>query len=278
MNSLGALAKYRTRTIEILTVICFLVLWETIARIYGPKNFPPPPSVVGMCFFDLIVYGEEQWGHSLLSHAYVSFVRVFVGFLIASSFAFILGLLSGISETFYSILKPGIEFIRPIPPLAWIPFALVIFRALFASYAFIIFLGSFFPILLNTIDGVKRTSPVLVDTAKTFGAKKRHLLFKVIVPSALPEVITGMRIGFGIGWMCIVAAEMIGVMRALGLGFFVIATYELNVSYLGQNYLIPPQTIAGMIMIGLLGYWANEIFMRTEKHLFRWRVEISEKI
>lgn len=258
-----SLSKYKTRIIEILSAIGCLILWEVISRFLASEYFPPI-SIVSITFYQLMVYGDI-WGHSLLTHAAVSLYRVLVGFLVASCVAFVLGLLSGLNKTFYSILKPGIEAIRPIPPLAWIPFAIMAFSLGIGSYAFIIFLGVFFPVFLNTIAGLKRTNPVLVDVAKTFGASKRQMLFKVIIPSSFPEVVTGMRIGFGIGWMCIIAAEMVGVLRALGLGFFVITMYEL------ARY---PEMISGMIMIGLIGYLTNEIFVRAEQHLFKWRREV----
>lgn len=247
-----------------LSAVAFLILWEVVAWILKSQYFPPV-SVVAITFHELVVYGDI-WGHSLLAHAAVSLYRVLIGFLIASVVAFFLGLFSGLNKTFYSILKPGIEAIRPIPPLAWIPFAIIAFSLGIGSYAFIIFLGAFFPIFLSTIAGLKRTNPVLVDVAKTFGAGLGHTLLKVVIPSALPEIVTGMRIGFGIGWMCIIAAEMIGVMRALGLGFFVITMYEL------ARY---PEMIAGMIMIGIMGYLTNEIFVQAERRLFRWRREIG---
>lgn len=261
------LKKYKRRLVEASSTVFLLCLWEALGRLLAAEYFPPF-SKVAVSFYELLVYGDV-WGHSLLSHAFVSLYRVFLGFAVAFSVAFFLGLFSGLNETVYSALKPLIEAVRPIPPLAWIPFAIILFKFSAASYAFIIFLGAFFPIYLNTIAGVKRTSPVLVDVAKSFGAKRRDMVFKVVIPSALPEIVTGMRIAFGVGWMCIVAAEMIGVMRALGLGFFVITMYELA---------LYPQMIAGMIMIGLMGYVINEVFLKAEESLFKWRVEVSRKL
>lgn len=107
----------------------------------------------------------------------------------------------------------------------------------------------------------------MVDVAKTFKADKTDTLLKVVIPSALPEIITGIRIGFGIAWMCIIAAEMIGVQSALGLGFFI-----LNM----PNLVLYPEMFASMIMVGLTGYIVNEVFMQMEKRLFKWREEISK--
>ena len=260
------LKKHKRRLVEVFSAVFLLCLWEVLSRAFGAEYFPPF-SKVATTFYELLVYGDI-FGHSLLSHAFVSLYRVFLGFVVAFVIAFFLGLFSGLNETVYSALKPLIEAVRPIPPLAWIPFAIIIFRFSVASYAFIIFLGAFFPVYLNTIAGIKRTNPLLVDVSKSFGARRKDMVLKVVIPSALPEIVTGMRIAFGIGWMCIIAAEMIGVLRALGLGFFVITMYELA---------LYPQMIAGMIMIGLMGYIINEVFLKTEETLFKWRVEVSEK-
>ncbi|MFW9944771.1 MAG: ABC transporter permease, partial [Candidatus Sifarchaeia archaeon] len=109
-----------------------------------------------------------------------------------------------------SVLGPVVEATRPIPPIAWIPLSLLIFSSLLSAQVFIIWIGAFFPILINTTTGVKRTEPVHIDVAKTFGASESRILTSVVIPSAAPEMFAGMRIGFGIGWMCLVAAEMIG--------------------------------------------------------------------
>jgi len=262
---LGWVKRYKNRLIQLSAAIVFLLLWELVASILNLFYFPSL-SETAVAFFRLVIYGDVQ-GHSLLSHAFISLYRVFVGFSIALLVALALGLMSGVSETFYGVLKPLVEVLRPIPPLAWVPFAAIAFGITIGGYAFVIFLGAFFPIFLNTIAGVKRTSPILVDVAKTFKADKKDTMFKVVIPSALPEIITGMRIGFGIAWMCIIAAEMIGVQAALGLGFFII-NMSTQVRY--------PEMFAGMIMIGLVGYAVNELFVLMEKRLFKWRVEIAK--
>jgi NitT/TauT family transport system permease protein len=129
----------------------------------------------------------------------------------------------------------------------------------------IIWLGAFFPILLNTIAGVERTSPTLINVAKVFGADGRSTTFKVVVPSALPETLAGMRIGLGVGWMCIVAAEMMGG-EPVGLGRLIIKHVEL---------LQIDTSIAGIVFIGIIGLLMNEIFLQIEKRLFKWRMEVK---
>jgi ABC-type nitrate/sulfonate/bicarbonate transport system permease component len=128
----------------------------------------------------------------------------------------------------------------------------------------IIWLGSFFPVLLNTIAGVKRTNPTLVEVARVLGADKKSTILKVMWPSALPEIAAGMRIGLGVGWMCIMAAEMIGGER-VGLGRLILKYAEL---------LRVDVIFVGMITIGIIGLLMNEVFIWTEKRIFRWRVEV----
>ncbi|MGQ9566294.1 MAG: ABC transporter permease [Candidatus Bathyarchaeales archaeon] len=240
-------------------------MWQLVA-LFLNLPYVPSPSGTATAFYQLVVYGDVQ-GHSLLAHAFISLYRVFVGFSIALLVALPLGLLSGVSEVFYNALKPLVEVIRPIPPLAWVPFASIAFGIAIGGYAFVIFLGAFFPIFLNTIAGVRRTSPVLVDVAKTFKADKKDTMYKVVIPSALPEIITGVRVGFGIAWMCIIAAEMIGVKSALGLGFFIFSM---------ANLALYAEMFAGMIMIGIVGYAVNEGIVFAEKRFFKWRVEIAK--
>jgi NitT/TauT family transport system permease protein len=154
---------------------------------------------------------------------------------------------------------------RPIPPIAWIPISILMFRAnIFASQLFIIWIGAFFPMLLNTVAGVKRTNPVHLDVAATFGASEMQILGKIVIPSASPEIFAGLRIGFGIGWMCLVAAEMIG--GGLGLGYLVIVS-EL----LGKT----GETISALLAIGFFGFVISYFFLGIEHRLLRWRREIA---
>jgi NitT/TauT family transport system permease protein len=157
-----------------------------------------------------------------------------------------------------------LEPLRFIPPIAWIPLVVILLSG-YARYVLIIWLGAFFPILLSTVAGVKRTSSVLVDVAKSFGADSKSIVLEVVVPSALPEVAAGMRIGLGVGWMCIVAAEMIGG-ETVGLGRLILRYAQL---------LQIDVVIVGMVTIGLLGLVMNELFLQAEKRLFRWRKEVK---
>jgi len=264
-------AVKRLPTLEIISIIAALLIWQAIFLALPQQlqeSFPDPVSVVSE-FWRLCTVGDIN-KNTLLIHSIVSFSRLIVGFAIAVLTGFPLGLLMSLRASVYRIFKPLVEILRPIPPIAWIPLAIVLFKVTYGPL-FIIWLGAFFPILLNTIAGVKRTSSILVDVAKTFGAEEKQTAFKVIIPSALPEVFTGLRIGLGVGWMSIIGAEMIGASSPFGQG-------PQGLGYLIFNYwmsgLIAP-VVAGMIAIGLIAYVMNEIFLQTEKHLFKWRKEVT---
>jgi len=245
-------------------IFAVIILWELAAWLIHSRYFPSFRDVVG-AFTTVAVVGDVE-GYYLLDHAVASVFRVFAGFGVACITGIPLGLVMGLKPIVYDSSKSVVESLRFIPPIAWIPLAFILFSG-YSRYVFIIWLGAFFPILINTMVAVKRTSPVLVDVAKSFGANKRATIFKVVVPSALPEVVAGMRIGLGVGWMCILAAEMIPLGGELtGIG-------RLMLKYLGLQQI--DVIIVGMITIGLIGLTMNEMFLQAEKRLFRWRQEVK---
>jgi NitT/TauT family transport system permease protein len=188
-----------------------------------------------------------------------------LGFAFAILTAVPLGIAIGRYRVVNSILNPVVEAMRPIPPIAWIPLAILMFsRNLLGAQVFIIWVGAFFPILINTTTGVKRTEPVHIDVAKTFGAGEGQILRTIVIPSAGPEIFAGFRIGFGIGWMCLVAAEMIG--GGLGLGYLILIMWQV-----GRTGAV----IVGMLMIGLIGFLFSYIFLFIEKRLLKWRQTVS---
>ena len=244
----------------ILPIIILLIIWQLIAFIAGGISLLD----IAQSFLVLIIEGDFD-GNTLLQHTIFSLYRVVVGFIIALITAIPLGIAIGRYKFANTLFSPVVDAIRPIPPIAWIPISILMFRAnLLGSQAFIIWIGAFFPILLNTTTGVKRTEVVHLDVANTFGTTERQVLSKIIIPSASPEIFAGLRIGFGIGWMCLVAAEMIS--GGLGLGYLVSISQQL-----GRT----GDTISAMLMIGLIGFIFSVIFLYIEKRLLRWRKDIS---
>ncbi len=253
-------SRYGVRSLRwaVLPVL-FLVAWEAAAvLIANPFILPTIESVAAVLatpFAPILGTG------SLVQNAAVSLGRVLVGFLIGAALAIPLGVAMGRWRAVDEYVDPLVQMFRPIPPLAWVPLALAWFRIGLASIAFIIALGAFFPVLLNTLDGVRSVKRTWVEAAMTLGATERQLLGRVIVPGALPTIWTGLRVGFGIAWMCLVAAEMMPGTNS-GLGYLILYAYNFS-----QVQVI----IAGMVVIGLIGLGIDLVLRQVETRRFRWR-------
>ncbi|WP_312155420.1 ABC transporter permease [Pseudomonas sp.] len=188
---------------------------------------------------------------SLLAHLTSSLSRVFSGYLVAAVLGVSLGLVIGRSKWAEGTLLPPLEVLRPIPAVAWIPLAILMFPSSELSMVFITFTGALFPILLNTVHGVEAVDPRLVASARSLGAGRYAILREVILPGALPSIVTGLAIGMGTSWFCLVTAEMIA--GQFGIGYY---TWE---SYTLQNY---PDIIVGMLLIGVLGMGSSALVKR----------------
>lgn len=255
-------AVYSIQTIllkVVIPVILLVLLWHLISTVSGTSL-----EEVIAAFIRLVIEGDSE-GYFLIDHVRVSLTRVSIGFAVAVVTAVPLGIAIGRYRLVDAILGPLVEAMRPIPPIAWIPLAILIFyRNMLGAQIFIIWVGAFFPILINTTTGVKRTEPVHIDSAKTFGASEFQILSKIVVPSAGPEIFAGLRIGFGIGWMCLVAAEMIG--GGLGLGYLVLIMQQI-----GHTGAV----IVSMLLIGLIGFLITFFFLIIEKRILKWRQTVS---
>jgi ABC-type nitrate/sulfonate/bicarbonate transport system permease component len=246
----------------LIAVFALAVIWQALSSIgIVPTFLLPSPWMIIVGFNELLTVGMPP-GRLLHNHAFLSLLRVFAGFLAALFLAVPLGLLMGWSPKIRRIIGPILEIIRPIPPLAWIPIAILWFGIGMKSAAFIIFLGSFFPVLLNTISGVLSISPVLLEAARTLGAGERDLFFKVLLPGAVPSIFVGMRIGMGIGWMTLVAAEFTGVREGYGLGYMIMTARDIQ---------RPDQIVAGMLVIGIIGLLINHFLRVVEGKVVRWQ-------
>jgi ABC-type nitrate/sulfonate/bicarbonate transport system permease component len=260
-GNLGTM-NYITEKLKIIFPLVLLVLWQ-IASSWGffpPHKIPSPIQILNGVR-ELIVFGLPP-GSSLFLHCFESLLRVGSGFLAALVTAVPLGIVVGRYAVLRIMLTPVIEVIRPIPPLAWIPLAIIWFGIGFQSATFIIFLGCFFPILLSTISGVLSVEKRLIEAAKTLGATEKIIFLKVLIPGSTPSIFTGARIGLGIGWMTLVAAEFTGVKSGYGLGYMIMVARDIQ---------RPDLVIAGMVAIGLLGYLLDVGVRRFESKLLRWR-------
>jgi ABC-type nitrate/sulfonate/bicarbonate transport system permease component len=239
----------------------FLLFWAAVAA--GMQSvFVPGPVEVGESLLRVALNGDTM-GISLVQHSWASLRRVLLGFAIAAAAGIPFGLLLGLNKTLYEASSVITEPLRFIPPLAWAPLAIILMRGT-QRYLFIIALGSFFPILLASMTSVARVNPLHLQVAKVFGFGRMKRIFKIVIPSGLPEIVTGLRISLGISWGIIVAAEMVGG-GVDGLGRMMLTHAEL---------LQTDVVVVGMILVGVLGFFMNRALLVTEGWLFRWRQEI----
>lgn len=234
-----------------------LVVWEICVRT-GAVNGDlfPPPSAVGKSIIELAQLGI------LWTDIQASVLRVTVGFLIATFVAMVLAIVLARSERLTFYVMPIIELIRPISVIAWIPLAILWFGLGNKPAWFIIFLGAFFPIFTNTFLGFRSVEHIHVQVAECLGAGRWLFVKEVLFPSALPYILTGMRIGLGVGWMCVIAAEMIA--STSGLGYMI---------QLARSLIETEKVVGGMVVIGIIGFGMNHLMLYAERKLAPWRRE-----
>jgi len=238
--------------ISLILPVSVIVVWAILTTFTGliPSYFLPSPSEVFESFESLLMNGQ------LFSDTSLTLMRVVLGLAVSALIGIPLGILMGWSKTFKDLSSLLMGILRPIPPIAWIPFAILWFGVGLESAIFIIFVGSVFPILINTMDGVKRVDKVLLESAYTLGASPSQALRKVVIPASLPSIITGLKVGVGVGLMCTVAAEMIG--SNSGLGYLI---------FTSTSMLDTGSAIVGMLIIGIIGLSADYLFSRVEKEV-----------
>jgi len=245
-----------------LLLILLILIWQGLCSInLIPRYKLSSPVEIVLGLVELIKIGVPP-GRLLHRHVLYSLYRVALGYGVAALLAIPLGLLMGWFPRLRRMISPIIEVVRPIPPLAWIPIAIVWFGIGIKSAAFIIFLGAFFPILLNTIAGVLSINPILIEAARTLQAKEKDIFYKVLLPGSVPNIFVGMRIGLGVGWMTLVAAEFTGVREGFGLGYMIMTARDIQ---------RPDEILAGMLVIGLIGLLINAGLKVTESRALRWR-------
>jgi len=232
-----------------------VALWWIVVVQSGSLIFPTPLQVA-RGVLELIENG------TLWEHIGASLARVATGFLIALVVAVPLGLWMGRVDAAYRTLNPVFQILRPISPIAWIPIAILWFGVGDMSPVFLIFLAAVFPMILQTSAGVHAIESRYLRAAENFGVSRARLFRQVIVPAVLPEILTGMRIGLGVAWLVVVAAEMI--VRRSGLGFLI-----MDARNAGNRYDL---VVAAMIIIGLIGLGIDVLMRRLEGLKgVRWR-------
>lgn len=235
-------------------IIAFCGVWQLLA-VVGILNpvITPPPTAVLMAFKELLTTG------ALIQDIAASVKRVAMGFAAAALIGTTLGLIAARVAWIARLVLPLVETIRPISPIAWIPMAILWFGLGDRPAAFLIYIGAFFPIFTNAFLGFSSIEHRYVLAAQVLGFGRWQFLTDVLLMSALPYLFAGLRIGFGVGWMCVVAAEMMGARNGLG--------YMIQVN---RVLFEIPNILVGMITIGLIGFGVNELMRVLENRLLPW--------
>jgi sulfonate transport system permease protein len=235
--------------------LALIVAWQALSRLgwISPLVLPSPLRVAEG-FATLIGDGE------LLRHVIVSVVRVLEGFALAAVAGVAVGVAIGLWSFVDRSLDWLLQILRPIPPIGWFPLAILWFGIGEVSKVYIIFLGAFFPILVNVVEGIRQTEHRYVELARVFEVGWWRFLRQVVLPGALPSTLTGLRVGLGLAWTCVVAAELIAA--EAGVGYLIVDA---------RQTFRPDIVIVGMITIGLLGTGMDFLLRRLETRLVRWR-------
>ncbi|MDR2830520.1 MAG: ABC transporter permease [Methanobrevibacter sp.] len=241
------------RILSLILPVIIIVFWYifTVPIKLFPDYVMPTPIVVMISAYQLIMSGK------LLIHVVNTLIKVLLGLILASIIAIPFGTLLGWSKNLEEMSKFVIGVLRPIPPVAWIPFSILWFGIGLIPGTFIIFMGCFFPILIYTVDGVKRTDDVLIEAGRTLGASKFQTITKIIFPSSLPTIISGLKVGVGIALMCTVTAEMVA--SNSGLGYLI-----MNSSQLFDTGAV----VVGMLSIGIIGLIFDIMFKKIQSKIF----------
>lgn len=247
------LDNYKNKFIPLILPGILIFFWYIITNalaLFSSYLLPGPLDVVNSA---LIVIENGK----LLTNTIDTLYKVFAGLILASIVAIPLGIILGWYKTLEDICTFVISILRPIPPVAWIPFSILWFGIGTFPAVFIIFMGCVFPILVYTIDGVKRTDEVLVESAQTLGANDWNILRRVVLPSTIPYIVSGLKVGIGIALMCTISAEMIG--SSSGLGHMILTA---------TNLFDTGTTVVGMVVIGLIGLVFDFVFSRAQDKIF----------
>ena len=232
-----------------------LLSWELGARA-TPKlqlYFPPVSQIFA-------ALGQALMTGPVAQHLSITLGRFCAGYLLSAALAVTLGAVLGYSDFLHSLLETVIELLRPMPSVAIIPVAILLLGIGDSMIVAVTVYATLWPILINTIDGVRHVEPTLIDTGHTFGLKRRQILWQIILPGAAPYIVTGLRIGLSIALILVTTAEMVAGSK--GLGFFILDEER------GMN---SANMYAGIVLVALLGYLLNRLFLLMEARALRWR-------
>lgn len=241
--------------IGLILPVSLLLIWELLSRIsvFSP-NLLPAPSAIILTLSHLVTTGE------LLGHISVTLYRVIVGFLLGGLVATFLGALTGYSRFAYALLDPLLQALRNIPSLAWVPLFILWLGIYEPSKISLIAVGVFFPVYLNLMTGIQQVDRKLVEVGKVYRFNQLQLIWRVFLPATLPAYMVGLRSGLGLGWMFVVAAEIMGASR--GLGFLLVD---------GQTTGRPDLIMASILLFAVLGKLTDALLAAIGKRVLYWQ-------
>ena len=248
----------------LLLPIAIVLAWQLItARHLVEAAFLPSPSEVASAWWTW-AFGEPTpftWTQgTFVSFSLMSMKRVFLGFAIGASVGLALGIVIGWYRLASDLVDPLIQGLRPIPMTAWLPFATLVFGVQEPAAIYLIAMGSFFPVVVNTAAGARQTPQLLVRAALMLGTKPYKVLLRVVIPSAMPSIVTGLRLGLGIAWVLVIVAEMLAVKG--GLGFAVWSAY---------TFLRMDLILAAIVTMGIYGWTTDRLLVLLSSRVMRWQ-------
>lgn len=248
--------------VSLLTLCALLALWWLVARLglISPLFLPPPAQVLQQ--FATLAGPQGFMDATLWQHLAASLQRILIALAAATLCGVTVGLAMGLSPTLRGMLDPLIELYRPVPPLAYLPLMVIWFGIGETSKVLLIYLAIFAPVAMATLAGVQGAKQVRLRAARALGANRWQVLWYVIVPGALPNILTGLRIGLGVGWSTLVAAELIAATR--GVGFMVQAAGE---------FLATDVVLAGILVIALIAFTLELGLRALQRRLTPWHGE-----
>ncbi|WP_163922034.1 taurine ABC transporter permease TauC [Raoultella planticola] len=254
----------RQLTLSFVTLAVLLVVWwgVTALQLISPLFLPPPQQVLQKL---IAIAGPQGFMDATLwQHLAASLTRIAIALVAATILGVPVGIAMGLSPTIRGILDPLIELYRPVPPLAWLPLVIIWFGIGETPKILLIYLAIFAPVVMSTLAGVKSAQQVRIRTAQALGASRAQVLWLVILPGALPEILTGLRIGLGVGWSTLVAAELIAATR--GLGFMVQSAGE---------FLATDVVLAGIAVIAIIAFLLELGLRALQRRLTPWHGEVQ---
>lgn len=252
--------QYLSTMLSIIGVLGFVLLWQMAVSMeaVSSRYVPPPLEIVSLFFSKLSDPNPD--GAVLWVNVLSSLTVALTGFSLAIVIGIPLGLLMGWYRGFDRFVRPVFEIIRPIPPVSWIPLTIVWFGIGLPAKAFIVFFSAFVPLLINAYTGIRQTSPVLINVAKTCGASNFTIFLKVGCPSALTMIFAGIRVALGNSWATLVAAEMLAA--SSGLGYMIL---------MGRQFARPDIIILGIVVIGSIGVLLTYTLSLVEQKVLGWK-------